>query len=184
MKTNHNRIWEIGPRYKTQHPRGWRFLGQPENDTRIFLEESWDGIGKLGFGTVRLDSQARPPKIDIFQPYPPTEYAELLFCTSASLVNVETFRLCKKAEMVVGVLFEYRGSVERAVGQVRFDMLGGKERTTGTQGLAYVTSTTGRQVIDMRPQCHGEEKGQFLPWSGTLVWWFSAISCSLHHEKE
>lgn len=184
MKTNHGRTWEIGPRPRDQRRHDWHLIGQLERDDHVFLENSWTGIGLMTFSqAINSHQQVRPPAIATHTPYPLARVGVLFFCTSAPLTDVAAIRLCKRDGIVIGLLLCYHSGQERAVGQIRFDHLQQRDKTSSTRNLIYALDAT--KVVDMKLETANEQSGWIvLPWSGRLVWWFSGIDCKLYHEDE
>lgn len=185
MKTNKGRVWEIGPRPKSERDFQWRLLSESEEGHKVFFEECRTGVGQMCFQTPSPVDEPSPPAVIPLSTYPPTLRTEQFFYTSASLADIKAYSICMKEDCIIGLLFYYHNGCERAVGQMRFDLLQPAKCTNETCGLAYKVSPIGRHVVDIQlASGYEDETWEVLPWDGNLAWWFSATGCKLSYTKE
>ncbi|KAJ4191175.1 hypothetical protein NW767_010970 [Fusarium falciforme] len=206
MKTSQGRMWNIGL-HSRRHPGVWTLLDTPSaSPSRIYIEDALNEPPQLAFESPDPNEghEANPPRVpyrsssqhyqlqnggfddEYWSPWDNDLDDEYLY-SSAPLCGVTKLSFCRGEadgipDCVLGILLHYGDGCKRAVGSVRPDLLDAVVEVGDSKEMSFRLNKWNNVVeatLSTVDQVDGWIK---VPWSGTLVWWFSSYRCEISHE--
>ncbi|KAL2676617.1 hypothetical protein Neosp_010381 [[Neocosmospora] mangrovei] len=206
MKTSQGRMWNIGL-HSRRHPGVWTLLDKPSaSPSRIYIEDALNKPPRLAFESpdpeegeeaslpwVPYRSSSQHYQVqnggfddEYWSPWDNDLDDEYLY-SSAPLCGVTKLSFCRgEADgipgCILGILLHYGDGCKRAVGSVRPDLLDTDVEIGDSEGMSFRLNKW-KNIVEATLSTVEEVDGWIkVPWSGTLVWWFSSYRCEISHE--
>lgn len=186
MKTNKARICLFGRYPRIVKPSSWTLLC--EAPSRIFVDESTEGIGALAFEGDRPTNTGKivsiPRSSHVLEVVKQTED---FFFSKANLGGLSEVVPCLIGTKITGMLLRYPDGHQEAVGQVRLDCLSAPLTiSSGTLWLGFDLEGHCLPYVAEASNHPSQQSRSYIRVScqGSLEWWWSGRQCRVFYQDQ